>query len=170
LRRTSVGRKTLAQPLGEILTRRNWLAETESEDGIARDVVLPSLHELDELEEEYLSLSETGRVVRMIDAIWTVNWNAYGKLTPDKKAGVIIVPFEKFIEKPVPYVSAIADLLGTKMSKDTQQALVREKCPRPYSMEKHLEIKKNLYSSLSKSEIEVLERLIDDYERVSSGA
>ena len=121
-------------------------------------------------EDEYLSASGTGRVIRMITSLWDQNQSAYDSLDEECKAQVLIIPFEDFVQRPDSYLGPIGDLLGTRPTRHTPSALRRQKCPRTLSAESRKQKRASLEGEASPDERLLLARLEEEYESVSAAS
>jgi hypothetical protein len=81
-------------------------------------------------EEEYLSISPTDRVIRMINTAFDGIFKGYSAMDKERQSRVKFVIFDEFVVDPDPYCRELADFLGTTLTPRTKRRLKREKCPR----------------------------------------
>ena len=81
-------------------------------------------------EDEYLSISPTDRVIRMVNIAFNEIFRGYSEMSEDRQARVKFVIFEEFVVSPHPYCRELADFLGTTITPRTKRRLKKEQCPR----------------------------------------
>jgi hypothetical protein len=81
-------------------------------------------------EEKYLASNSTDKSIMSIAWLIRKSYEAYDKLSSNQKDQVIIIPFERFVIEPGPYINALEHLLDTKITSKTMKVLKRQRCPR----------------------------------------
>jgi hypothetical protein len=119
-------------------------------------------------EKSYLVATPMGRVIRMIAFLWNENQRVYRSLSGEKKKQIFTIPFEDFVQRPVPYLQPIAEVLDSKTTRHTAGAVKRQNCPRPYSVIARQQKQRDIKSRASSEEQEILGRLIEEYETLGS--
>ena len=117
-------------------------------------------------ENEYLDSSEESRVLLMIHKLWNSCFSVYEGLSQEQKNNVLIIPFESFVQSPLPYIDKIGALLGKKASKEIGQILNNERCPREYKLTDHQVRRDKLYSALPSAQHRLMDELIQSYDEV----
>tara|TARA_Y100000590_G_scaffold305906_1_gene345063 strand:+ start:986 stop:1993 length:1008 start_codon:yes stop_codon:yes gene_type:complete len=123
-------------------------------------------------EDIYLSTNPAERVVRMIGSQWDHSYNTYKSISKMLKEQILIVPFEDFVQHPKPYLSSLEQFIKSCRTRHTSRILRRANCPRilhgRQSLDARESRKKSLELQLSKEARYILNRLIDEYETVST--
>ena len=119
-------------------------------------------------EDIYLSASPAGRVVRMIQSLWDRNLAVLHSLTEtQRKQNIFVVPFERFVQQPTPYVHALGEFIGSHTTRHTGSALRRQNCPREYVGD--VTQKRELIDrQISGEEQAILQRLVEEYETLAA--
>lgn len=118
-------------------------------------------------EDEYVTATPLGRVVRMIAHLWYANRCVYDTLTGEQGRRVFVIPFEDFVQRPEPYLGPLAAFVGSRPTRRTSAALGRERCPRTYSVEARRQKRHDIERQASADEREIVVRLVDDYEEMA---
>lgn len=118
-------------------------------------------------EDTYLSATPLERVIRMIELQLNQNQRAYDSLTETLKKQLFVVPFEDFVQRPKPYLHALAQFVGSEVTRHTRGILRRENCPRTLLVSDMERKQKSLEERVSKQDRLVLHRLIEDYEALA---
>ena len=115
-------------------------------------------------EEEYASLTEIDRIIRIINVIQSSGKDAYDSIAGKKKENIMFVKFDEIVQKPLPILSKIYNFIGTKKTKYTPIIMDKEKVPRKLAiherLKKHVEIKKLANEESNK----LLQLMIAQYE------
>lgn len=85
-------------------------------------------------EEEYAAARPMDRVIRVIDRITGLARAMLDTLDAGTRARVLVIPFERFVLDPHPFLRDIAALLGTETTSATARVLRREKVPREMTL------------------------------------
>jgi hypothetical protein len=138
-------------------------------------------------EDKYLASSSYDKVIYAIQWLTQEGENTLQNLTESQRSQVLVIPFEKFVLEPYPFITKIEELLGTTRTKMTERVLRDQKCPRKqvaagpdkaiykrYAWTKpeagaddraELEKKRQLVTGLiSKEALSVLQELCNNYE------
>lgn len=81
-------------------------------------------------EDLFLKSSRMDRTIYAIDADTRLADCAYSKLSEAQKKQVLIVPFEKFVIGPEPYIREIETVLATRTTNATPSMMKRQNVPR----------------------------------------
>lgn len=81
-------------------------------------------------EEEYLRLNPMDQTIHTIDRLARQGEEVYHSLTPSQKQQVLIVPFERFVLDPWPFLRQIEALIETRVTARTRRELKRQRVPR----------------------------------------
>jgi hypothetical protein len=117
-----------------------------------------------EWEEEYINLSEMGRIIKMVNMLQNKGKKVFESFPQKHKNNVFFVKFEEIVSDPKPYVEAISKFLETKQSGYTSIAMEKEKVPRLLKLDKRKK-KQSVIKELSEPEIYNLYlSMVDQYE------
>lgn len=83
-----------------------------------------------EWEDLYVCSNAMDKTIYGLERSIRFNEEAFQKLPQDQKAKVLIIPFEKLVTDPLPYLRQIEKLLGTRMTVLTRRELKKQKVPR----------------------------------------
>lgn len=81
-------------------------------------------------EELYLKAGLMDRVIHSIRHLSGLVDGVMGGLEPEERARVLVVPFERFVLEPEPYLKAICVSLGTRAGPKTAGVLRKQRVPR----------------------------------------
>ncbi|MBI3021800.1 MAG: hypothetical protein HYY59_07375 [Candidatus Omnitrophica bacterium] len=81
-------------------------------------------------EDLYLRSNPMDRVIFSIERLLEMGRQAIESLPDDQKAQVLIVPFERFVLDPWPYLEQIEGWLGTRRTSLTRRTMKRQRVPR----------------------------------------
>ncbi|MFQ6027786.1 MAG: hypothetical protein ACE5Q6_09875, partial [Dehalococcoidia bacterium] len=81
-------------------------------------------------EDQYLASNQMDRVIYAIDQFTQLMEKTLADLDEASRSQVLIVPFERFVLDPYPYLQQIEDLLNTTTTGATRRALRKQKVPR----------------------------------------
>lgn len=84
-------------------------------------------------EEKFLASRPMDRVIYLIERLNDLADNALAALDDEARARVVVIPFERFVVEPWPYLQRIEAALETTMTPTTRRVLRREKVPRRQS-------------------------------------
>lgn len=112
----------------------------------------------------YVTLPPLARVIRMIAGLWDNCMKTYRALAPAQQKQILIIPFERFVQNPQPYLAAIAGLLGSHATRYTARELRRQRCPRPYDVTARDRKYAEMLKQVSEDERCIMRRLIEEYE------
>ena len=118
-------------------------------------------------EDEYISASPAGRVVRAIEQIWDRNQSVYESLDEAHKQQVFFISFEDFVQRPDAHIEELADFLGSSTTKRTKGAMKRENCPRTLKSNISQTIK-SVEQQVSSEETAIMHRLTGEYEKLAA--
>jgi len=86
-------------------------------------------------EERFMSLGKVDRVIHSIKWFMDRSDEVMNALGPAERAQVLVIPFERFVIDPYPYLVEIESFLGTRATPAVEKALRRQKCPRKHISE-----------------------------------
>ena len=113
---------------------------------------------------EYISLTEIDRVIKMIYTITSDHYDTLKTLSDSDRKNILLINFDKIISNPKIDLKKICDILNTSKSSYTISVMERERCPRAINKiersKKYEEIK-NIASSES---IKFMEEINKDFE------
>lgn len=81
-------------------------------------------------EDKYLESNNMDRVIYLIDWFTRLTEDALEKLDEKSQSQVLVIPFERLVVDPSPYLNQLKQLLGTTPRRSMQKTLKREKIPR----------------------------------------
>ena len=136
-------------------------------------------------EEKYVQMKTMDKV------IYSINWltkridETYRRVSKKEQEQILLIPFEKFVTDPWPYMEELERVIGSEMTASSQKVLKRQKCPRRslnagrghkhYGWKKedkntndaddYKRRKKIVESRASSEAIELLKELSNDYEK-----
>ena len=113
---------------------------------------------------EYISLAEIDRVIKMIYTIISEHYDTLKTLSDSDRENILLINFDKIISNPENDLKKICNILNTSKSSYTISVMERERCPRAIDKigrsKKYDEIK-NIASSES---IKLMEEMNKDFE------
>ncbi|MBI1911078.1 MAG: hypothetical protein HYS21_03675 [Deltaproteobacteria bacterium] len=83
-------------------------------------------------ENKYVSSSRIDKVIYSMKWLFDQMDNAGKGLNDEQRKQVLIIPFEKFVVGPYPFLDRIESFLGTKLTPAIAKTLKKQKCPRKY--------------------------------------
>ena len=119
-------------------------------------------------EEEYISLNEMSRIIKMVDILQKKGLEAYDLLSAEKKERIFFVRFEEFVLKPESYIDNLCCFLNTKLSPSTPIVMKKERVPRLFSEDDRKAKMAKIKKSADKKTYEILIKMIDQYEKVAN--
>lgn len=81
-------------------------------------------------EEKFLHANAMDRAIHMVDEMGRRHEAMLAGLTPEQRAQVLVIPFERFVIDPGPYMERLGALLGTEVTEATRREMKRQKVPR----------------------------------------
>jgi hypothetical protein len=81
-------------------------------------------------EVEYQELNKMDRVIYSIHRLTEMAEATVARLPAERRDQVLLVPFEKFVLDPDPFLAQIAQLIGSNRGPGTSRAMRRQKVPR----------------------------------------
>ncbi len=120
------------------------------------------------IEEEYIASNQMDKVIRSYAARSDRLWETYNNLSKKQKRQVLLIPFEKFVTNPLPYLEKIELFIGRKQTRFTKKSLRRQRCPRDLNVTERVQKEQEIKSLASKECIKLMERLSQEYERIVS--
>tara|TARA_Y100000588_G_scaffold395323_1_gene523390 strand:- start:24120 stop:25178 length:1059 start_codon:yes stop_codon:yes gene_type:complete len=81
-------------------------------------------------EDKYLASNNMDRVIYLIEWFTRLAEDALDRLDEKSRNQVLVVPFERFVVEPWPYLKKLEQLLGTEPKKSLPKTLKRERVPR----------------------------------------
>jgi hypothetical protein len=81
-------------------------------------------------EDKYLTCNKMDRVIYTIDWLTRLAEETLHALDDTRRRQVLMVPFERFVADPWPYLQQISDSLGTTTTASTRRTLRKQKVPR----------------------------------------
>ena len=81
-------------------------------------------------ERKFLESNAMDRAIHSIDEMRRLHDVMLAGLTPERRAQVLVIPFERFVIDPWPYMEQLAVLLGTEVTDVTRREMKKQKVPR----------------------------------------
>ena len=81
-------------------------------------------------EDKYLASNNMDRAIYLIDWLTRLTEDALAGLDEKSRSQVLVVPFERFVLEPWPYLERMEQLLETKTKKSMLKTLKKERIPR----------------------------------------
>ncbi len=81
-------------------------------------------------EERWLRANPMDRVIFSIDRLTQLGERAMERLSDAQRPQILIMPFERFVLDPWPYLRRLEEMLGTQVTALTRKELKRQKVPR----------------------------------------
>jgi len=81
-------------------------------------------------EDEYVACNKMDRVIRLLDRLIQSAEDAMIAMDEATRAQVLLIPFERFVVEPWPYLKQIENILGTTTTSATRRSLRKQKVPR----------------------------------------
>jgi len=81
-------------------------------------------------EEEFLCLPPVDRAIRAVHWLTQERDAVLGQASAEERRQMIIVPFERFVTDPWPFLRQLEEFLGAKTTRTTHRVLRRQRCPR----------------------------------------
>ena len=116
-------------------------------------------------EEEYLNGNPLERLVLMVDIMFRRNLQGYFDLDSAHKKQVMFLEFEEFVSHPNTYMDSIAKFIGDEFGISKKRIMKKENFPRIIDPKTRLERLEQISSNLSAHYDDMLNNLIQDYDR-----
>ena len=81
-------------------------------------------------EERFLRANDMDRTIFMIDEHQRLNDRVVAGLTDSERSRLLIIPFERFVTQPAPYLHQMESLMGVETGVLTRRALKKQNIPR----------------------------------------
>lgn len=81
-------------------------------------------------EDKYIASNKMDRVIFLLDRLRRIEQANLDALDETTRRQVLLIPFERFVADPGPYLNGIGDLLDTQATHLTRRILRKEKVPR----------------------------------------
>ena len=81
-------------------------------------------------EEKFVQANAMDRAIFMTEASLGRQETVMGELSDEARDRLLIIPFERFVVDPWPYMKRLENLLGTKMTRVTRRELKKQNIPR----------------------------------------
>lgn len=107
-------------------------------------------------EDEYLAISPTDRVIRMISTAFDKIFEGYSAMSKTRQRRVKFIIFEEFVVNPNPYCEELAGFLETRLTPRTKRRLKKEKCPRVVPENQRLDRFKGIQADASDEYMDLL--------------
>lgn len=86
-------------------------------------------------ENEYVNSNKMDRVIRLVHWLTQRAEDALGAMNDDRRQQVILIPFERFVVEPWPYLHQIETTLDTSATPSTRRSLRKQKVPRKLTID-----------------------------------
>jgi hypothetical protein len=116
-------------------------------------------------EKEYIGMSSMNRVVRMVSITNNYDNDGYNKLNKKQRKQVKIIKFEDIASDPIPYCKDLEDFIGSKMTKEVYNILVKERCPRVINIKQREEMEEEVKDALTPDNLKLYNEMIFKYEQ-----
>jgi hypothetical protein len=117
------------------------------------------------IQDKYLEYDIMDRVTMMVDSDYNDDLDAYESLSEEDKKKIMIIPFDKLVTIPMPMCEKISKFLGTTPTSITEHMCKIENCPRVIDINELNRKKEFIYNSISEESKEVLDKLINRYNK-----
>jgi hypothetical protein len=81
-------------------------------------------------EELFLESNRMDRTIYAIETQWRMAMETLDTMSPEERASVLVVPFERFVVSPEPYLDELQRFLGTSVTAETRRMMKRQNVPR----------------------------------------
>lgn len=81
-------------------------------------------------EQKFLQANAMDRAIYMVDEMGRRQAQMLAGLEPSQRSQVLVVPFERFVIDPLPYVNQLAALLGSEVTETTRREMKKQNVPR----------------------------------------
>jgi len=116
------------------------------------------------IEDEYISCEKAiDKVILSYNERSRRLWKTYDNLNHEDRSNVLIVPFEKFVTSPLPYIKKIENFIGRKCSKSIEKTLKKANCPRILKEEEMVSKLEEIKNIASEKYLKMLNQLCEDY-------
>lgn len=114
-------------------------------------------------EDEYLSITPTERVIKMVKTAFDDTAAGYAKLTEDRQSQVLFLLFDEFVVNPNPWCQEIAGWLKTTVTRRTNSRLKKEQCPRTIPRDQRPSRVEDIRAKASEKYMDILEEHTERY-------
>lgn len=115
-------------------------------------------------EEEYVGLSEMDSIIHMIHNILLNHKRTYDSLLKKDWKHIMVVPFEKMVARPKPYLKKICSFLNTEETLYTPIVLNKENIPRDIQEESRRDKLNEIKKLASHDSFNLLMKMTENYE------
>lgn len=81
-------------------------------------------------EEKFLRANAMDRAIYMIEEMGAVHARVLAGMAPAERERTVIIPFERFVVEPEPYLRRLESVLGTRVTAVTRKEMKRQNVPR----------------------------------------
>ncbi len=115
-------------------------------------------------EEEYTTLSEMDSIIHMIHNILLNHKRTFNSLSKKIRKQILVIPFEKMVTKPKPFLKKICSFLNTKETLYTPIVLEKENVPRDPQDESRKDKLNEIKKLASHDSFNLLMKMAKNYE------
>jgi hypothetical protein len=119
-------------------------------------------------EDEYLSITPTERVIKMVQVAFDDTAAGYAEMTEDRQSRVRFLLFDEFVVNPNPWCQELAGWLETTTTGRTKRRLKKEQCPRTIPEAQRPTRVEGIRTDASSDYMEILEEQTEKYREVCS--
>ena len=114
--------------------------------------------------DEYNSLAEIDRVIKMIHTITSNHYKTLKTLSDSNRNKILLINFDKIISNPEDDLKTICDMLNTSKSSYTISVMERERCPRVINKIERSKKYDEIKNIASRVYIKLMEEMNKDFE------
>jgi hypothetical protein len=118
-------------------------------------------------EGKYAALSEMDSVIHMIYNIQLNHKNAYNSLSKKTQKQIMVIPFEKMVTKPKPFLKNMCSFLNTEETLYTPIVLEKENIPRKIQNKSQKDKLNEIKRLATKDAYDLLMVMSNNYEKIS---
>lgn len=115
--------------------------------------------------QEYLECSEIDRIIKIVFNLTKEVEKKYSEMEDSRRNQVLFIPFEAFVTEPNKYLTQLTNFLGTRVTKKTKKAMIRQRIPRVINIEERSKKYENIKNEASPIYMSILDNLIKNYEK-----
>ena len=117
---------------------------------------------------EYISLAEIDRVIKMIYTITSDHYDTLKTLSDSDRENILLINFDSMLTKSKNNLTKITSFLNTDKTLYTKTVMNRERCPRKIDMNERAGKFEEIKESATSDSVGLLQEMVHEYEEQTS--
>jgi len=117
---------------------------------------------------EYISLAEIDRVIKMIYTITSDHYDTLKTLSDSDRENILLINFDSMLTKSKNNLTKITSFLNTDKTLYTKTVMNRERCPRKIDMNERAAKFEEIKESATSDSVRLLQEMVHEYEGQTS--